>query len=56
MKKYAMIQIDAEVHTILKNFCKDRGYKISGLVESLIKDRIESSKKPLPKNVLSTKI
>jgi hypothetical protein len=56
MKKYAMIQIDADMHTILKNFCKERGYKISGLVESLIKDKIESSKKPLPKNILSTKI
>jgi hypothetical protein len=56
MKKYAMIQIDAEIHTILKDFCKERGYKISGLVESLIKDKIDSSKKPLPKNVLSTKI
>ena len=51
-----MIQIDADMHTILKNFCKERGYKISGLVESLIKDKIESSKKPLPKNILSTKI
>lgn len=51
-----MIQIDAEIHTILKDFCKERGYKISGLVESLIKDKIESSIKPLPKNVLSTKI
>jgi hypothetical protein len=56
MKKYAMIQIDVELHSILKNFCKERGYKISGLVESLVKDKIISSKKPLPTNVLSTKI
>lgn len=56
MKKYAMIQIDAEIHATLKHFCNKRGYKISGLVESLIKDRIETSTKPLPKNVLSTKI
>jgi hypothetical protein len=26
------------------------------LVESLIKDKVESVKKPLPKNILSTKI
>ena len=56
MKKYAMIQIDAELHAVLKDFCKEKGYKIGGLIESLIKDRIESSKKSLPKKVLSTKI
>jgi hypothetical protein len=56
MKKYAMIQIDAELHASLKDFCKEKGYKIGGLIESLIKDRIESSKKSLPKKVLSTKI
>ena len=55
MKKYAMIQIDAEVHSLLKDFCKERGYKISGLVETLIRDKIKTSTKPLPKNVLSTK-
>jgi hypothetical protein len=56
MKKYSMIQIDSNLHTLLKEFCKKRGYKISGLVESLIKDKIESSTKPLPKNILPTKI
>jgi len=56
MKKYAMIQIDAELHSSLKEFCKNRGYKISGLVESLIKDKIEPIQNTLPKKVLSTKI
>jgi hypothetical protein len=56
MKKYAMIQIDGEVHQLLKQFCKERGYKISGLVETLIKDKVESVKRPLPKNILPTKI
>ena len=37
MKKYAMIQIDAEIHQLLKDFCKEKGYKINGLVETLIK-------------------
>ena len=55
MKKYAMVQIDAEVHQMLKEFCKEKGYKISGLVETLIKDKVKSVK-PLPKNVLPTKI
>jgi hypothetical protein len=52
MKKYAMIQIDADVHQMLKEFCKDKGYKISGLIETLIKEKVESSKKTPPKNIL----
>jgi hypothetical protein len=51
-KKYAMIQIRTEVHELLKDFCKDRGYKMSGLVESLIKEKIirnnQSTKPRLP--------
>ena len=47
-----MIQIDAEIHQLLKEFCKERGYKINGLVETLIKEKVEASKKPLPKNIL----
>lgn len=52
MKKYAMIQIDAEIHQVLKDFCKEKGYKINGLVESLIKEKVESVKKIPPKNIL----
>ena len=52
MKKYAMIQINSEIHQLLKDFCKEKGYKINGLVETLIKEKVEASKKPLPKNVL----
>ena len=48
-----MIQINADVHSELKEFCKQKGYKISGLVESLIKERIEGSK-PTHKRVLSS--
>ena len=53
-KKYAMLQIDAEVHQLLKQFCKDKGYKMNGLVESLIKEKI-SPKQTLPTNVLRSK-
>lgn len=52
MKKYAMIQIDAQIHQLLKEFCKEKGYKINGLVETLIKEKVESVKKISPKNVL----
>lgn len=56
MKKYSMIQIDADLHASLKNFCNQRGYKIGGLVESLIKDKIDTPKNSLPNRMLSTKI
>jgi len=49
-----MIQINAEVHSELKKFCKEKGYKISGLVESLIKERIEKTNPPKQKRVLSS--
>jgi predicted HicB family RNase H-like nuclease len=52
MKKYAMIQIDAEVHQSLKEFCKEKGYKINGLVETLIKEKVQSLNKTTPKNIL----
>ena len=52
MKKYAMIQIDAEIHQLLKDYCKEKGYKINGLVETLIKEKVEYVKKIPPKNIL----
>lgn len=54
MKKYAMLQIDAEIHQLLKSFCKDKGYKMNGLVESLIKEKV-SPTQTLPINVLRSK-
>ena len=53
-KKYAMLQIDAEVHQMLKEFCKDKGYKMNGLVESLIRDKV-SPTQTLPTNILRSK-
>lgn len=55
MKRYKMIQIDEETHAVLKEFCEERGYKISGLIRSLVKEKIRSSKKVASKNVLPTK-
>lgn len=55
MKKYAMLQIDAEIHYLLKNFCDEKGLKMGKLVEALIKDKISINKKPLPTQILSTK-
>lgn len=52
MKKYGMIQIDGEIHEMLKKYCQESGYKINKLVESLIKEKVEPPKKTPPKNVL----
>jgi len=49
-----MLQIDANVHQLLKSFCKDKGYKMNGLVESLIKEKV-SPTQTLPTNVLRSK-
>jgi hypothetical protein len=38
MKKYAMIQIDAQIHQALKEFCKEKGYKINGTIRTRYKD------------------
>ena len=54
-KKYAMLQIDAGVHQMLKDFCKDKGYKMNGLVESLIKDKVSPTITQQPTNILRTK-
>jgi hypothetical protein len=48
-----MIQINGEIHQSLKEFCKEKGYKINGLVESLIKEKIKGYDQP-KNNVLPT--
>jgi predicted HicB family RNase H-like nuclease len=53
MNQYTTIQVNKELHSELKKFCKERGYSLSGLVESLIKERIKIS--PNPDKVLSVK-
>lgn len=52
MKNYTAIQIKKETHALLQEYCKERGYTLSGLVESLIKQRINQ---PKPMNVLAVK-
>jgi hypothetical protein len=48
-ESYAMLQLPKEVHILLKDFCDERGYKMSRFVSNLIKERIRTHK---PKNVL----
>lgn len=54
MGKYTTIQIKTDLYKELHNFCADNGYTKSGLIETLIKQRIyqPTSKNLKPENVL----
>jgi len=43
-KKYALIQIPADVHKELKKYTEKHGYKIGALVVNLIRREIKSNK------------
>ena len=49
MGKYTTIQIKKELYQELCEYCSERGYTKSGLIETLIKERISQ---PKPQNVL----
>jgi len=38
--KYSMIQIQPETHQLLKAYCDEHGYKISAIVDKIIKKHI----------------
>lgn len=42
--KYKMLQLDEQVHRLLKDYCKKHGYSLSGFVNSLIKRTIKGNK------------
>ena len=54
MKKYKMIQVKEETHTLLQKYCNEHGCSISWLVNHMINEKIG---KPVPilKNVLRVK-
>jgi len=41
---YRMLQLSVESHKMLKEYCKESGYKMSALVEKLIQKEIKESK------------
>jgi hypothetical protein len=49
-ESYAMLQLPKEVHSQLKEFCEERGYKMSRFVSNLIKEKVRTVGRP--KNVL----
>jgi len=52
MKNYTAIQIKKDTHALLQEYCREHGHTLSGLVESLIKQKIN---KPKPMNILQVK-
>lgn len=52
MSKYTTLQISKELHGELKEYCKKKGFRISGLVETLIRNKIQP---PDQKKVLKVK-
>ena len=42
--KYKMIQVNEETHTMLKKYCEKHGFKISGLLQALVKQYITKPK------------
>jgi len=51
-QKYTTIQIKKETHELLQEYCKEHGYKLSGLIEKLVLQKIQT---PKPQNVLRVK-
>ena len=47
-----MLQIKKETHELLQEYCKEHGFKLSGLVEFMIKQRVSQ---PKPQNVLKVR-
>ena len=43
-KQYGMIQVSAETHQLLKNYCEHHGFKLGGFVEAVIKQYIKGKK------------
>ena len=43
-KQYGMIQVSAETHQLLKNYCEHHGFRIGGLVEAIVKQYIKGKR------------
>ncbi len=42
--EHSMLQIKKEIHTLLKSYCDEYGFKMGSLVENLIKERLAFTK------------
>jgi hypothetical protein len=44
-KEYKMLQLDAEMHKALRDYCKWHGFQMKGFVQALIRQAIRDNKK-----------
>ena len=43
-KKYAMVQLDVDLHRALKAFCKKNGFQIKGFIQAKIRQALKNTK------------
>lgn len=41
-KKFAMVQLDKEIHKGLKEYCDHHGFKMKGFIQALIRQAIKN--------------
>jgi hypothetical protein len=42
---YKMVQMDAELHKTLKQYCQHHGFSMSGFISALVRQAIANNKK-----------
>lgn len=40
-KKYAMVQLDYEIHKALKSYCQQHGFQMKGFIQALIRQSLK---------------
>jgi hypothetical protein len=40
-KDYKMIQVSAETHKLLKDYCVQHGFNMSGLIAKLVREQVK---------------
>jgi len=40
-KKYAMVQLDKDLHEALKQYCKHHGFMMKGFIQALVRQAIK---------------
>ena len=44
-KKYSMVQLDADLHKVLKEYCNHHGFQIKGFIQALIRQALKNNKR-----------
>ena len=43
-KQYKMVQLDADLHKYLKQYCQRHGFQIKGFIQALVRQAIANNK------------